>query len=200
MLADNKSVINKKSKEGTLIAPYSGKTKMLLSYVDMLEKTDRFDSIIIHSKDFKKLKSDFESLFKVVKAAGGVVINEKKEILFIFRRGFWDLPKGKMDPGERKKETALREVQEETGVKNLVIGKRILTTRHVYKLNSGRRAIKKSYWYKMNAHSQKLVPEVKEDITEAHWINIEEVLNDKRPIFKNIINVLKKSNLLQTSK
>jgi len=184
------ATISRKSSKKNLIAPYSGKTKMLLSYIDMLEKTDRFDSITIHAENVKNLKTDFESLFKVIKAAGGLVINPKKEILFIFRRGFWDLPKGKMDPGEKKKQTAIREVQEETGVKDLQIGKKLITTRHAYRLSNGKRALKKSFWYKMKAPDQELIPQSEEDIEKAKWLKFQTVLDSKKPIFKNIFDVV----------
>jgi len=190
VLAESSTIKKTKKKEGPLIAPYSGKTKMLLSYIDMLEKTDRFDSIVIHAPDVKKLKKDFESLFKVVKAAGGLVRNENGDILFIFRRGFWDLPKGKMDPGEKKKQTAVREVEEETGVTNLKIEKKLITTRHTYRLSNGTRAIKKSFWYEMIAPHQKLKPQTEEDITKAKWLPMEKVLKSEKPIFKNIRDVL----------
>ncbi len=65
-------------------------------------------------------------------AAGGIVVNPNKEILWIFRRGFWDLPKGKLDPNESIEACAIREVMEETGISNLVLGDLILTTKHLY--------------------------------------------------------------------
>ena len=65
-------------------------------------------------------------------AAGGVVVNPNNEILWIFRRGFWDLPKGKLDPNETIEACAIREVMEETGISHLVLGKRISTTTHQY--------------------------------------------------------------------
>lgn len=191
ILQDTDSVKDKKSTKGNLIAPYNGKTKLLLSYIDMLEKTDRFDQIIIHYHDLKHLKKDFESLFKVIKASGGLVRNELGESLFIFRRGFWDLPKGKIDLGEKKKAAALREVEEETGVKSLELGKKFCTTRHVYKLSNGRRALKKAFWYAMKAPNQKLVPQKEEDITEAKWLKFNQIYTSKRPIFKNIEDVMK---------
>ena len=144
-LADSKKIKERKSNKKSLIAPYTGKTKMLLSYIDMLEKTNRFDQIIIHHHDLPKLKTDMNSLFKVIKAAGGGVTDEDDNLLFIFRRWHWDLPKGKIDPGEKKKEAAVREVMEETGVKDITLHNKIVTTRHSYKLKSGKRALKKTY-------------------------------------------------------
>jgi len=70
--------------------------------------------IFLHP-DVTELKKAIWKKFIVLKAAGGLVINEKKELLFILRRGLWDLPKGKNDGNEDSKECALREVKEETG-------------------------------------------------------------------------------------
>ena len=98
-----------------LLIRYNGKPRSLMSPIDMLEKTQRLDSIIIYHQDIAQLKADFESLYKIHEAGGGVVVNERKEILTMFRRGVWDLPKGKIDKGETKEAAAIREVQEETG-------------------------------------------------------------------------------------
>lgn len=190
VLADSQLVRKGKHPANHLVAPYTGKTKMLLSYIDMLEKTNRFDNIVIHHKDPKLLLKDFESLFTVVKAAGGIVNDGDDNLLFIFRRGFWDLPKGKIDPGEKKKAAAIREVEEETGISNITLKKKIHTTRHTYKLKSGKRAIKKTFWYAMNAEKQKLTPQLEEDITDVKWVNISKVFKFKEPMFKNIANVL----------
>ena len=189
-LADSEKIKDKSSTKKRLIAPYTGKTKMLLSYIDMLEKTDRFDEIIIHHQDLSKLKNDMNSLFKVVKAAGGVVEDESGKLLFIFRRGHWDLPKGKIDLGEKRKEAAIREVMEETGISNVVLHEKLLTTRHSYKLKSGKRAIKKTYWYRMQAPHQTLIPQTEEDITAAKWIDMRNGLPQSDPIFKNIVDVI----------
>lgn len=192
VLADSQLVSKGKQPVNHLVAPYTGKTKMLLSYIDMLEKTNRFENIVIHSKDPKGLLKDFESLFSVVKASGGIVNDGDDNILFIFRRGFWDLPKGKIDKGEKKKAAAIREVEEETGISNIVLKKKIHTTRHTYKMKSGKRAIKKTFWYSMTAQRQKLTPQLEEDITLVEWIHLTKVAKLKEPIFKNITNVIEK--------
>jgi len=189
-LTDSQSVKNNQVSKTTLIAPYSGKTKMLLSYIDMLEKTDRFDEITLHAPKHKRLKKDLESLFKVIRASGGVVRDNSGKILMIFRRGHWDLPKGKIETGEKKKAAALREGEEETGVKELSLGKKIITTRHTYR-HHNKRVMKKTYWYTMEAANQKLIPQTEEDIERAEWLTIDEIANLKEPIYGNIVDVLK---------
>ncbi len=190
ILAGEDEIHNKVSTKTSLIAPYTGKTKMLLSYIDMLEKTDRFDKIVLYSSRPKKLVKDLESLYTVIKAAGGAVKDESGKILMIFRRGHWDLPKGKLDKGEKKKAAAVREVEEETGINGIVLQSKILTTRHAYKLKNGQRALKKTYWYNMEAPHQKLTPQLDEDILKAEWHDLEDGYDYDEPIFKNISDVL----------
>ena len=105
-------------------------------------------------------------------AAGGIVINPNKEILWIYRRGFWDLPKGKLDPNETIEACAVREVMEETGMHDLVLGELILTTKHQYHdpyLNT--EVEKTTYWYKMSTGIlQDGIPQTEEDIEAIAWV------------------------------
>lgn len=190
LLTDTQSVLDKTSTRKRLVAPYMGKTKMLLSYIDMLEKTDRFEEVILYHDNPKKLLKDLESLFVVVKAAGGVVKNEEGKLLLIFRRGFWDLPKGKIDKGEKKKQAALREVNEETGVIDLKLKDKLITTRHTYKFKDGRRAMKKTYWYMMEAPQQDLTPQAEEDIELAEWRHYPAEMDPEAPLYGSIRDVL----------
>ena len=196
IVEDTAKIMKKQYPDGALIAPYAGKSKILLSYIDMLEKTDRIKMIVIHSHNYKALKEDLKSLFKIVKASGGLVMTSTDDILFIYRRGHWDLPKGKIDEGEGKKQAALREVEEETGVKSLVIKNKITTTKHTYRLKNGGRAIKKTYWYLMNAPKQALIPQTEEDIEKAIWAKPEYIMQLGEPIYQNIRDVLQKAHLL----
>jgi len=110
-------------------------------------------------------------------AAGGIVINPNKEILWIYRRGCWDLPKGKLDPNETIEACAVREVMEETGMEDLVLGELILTTTHQYHdtyLNTD--VEKTTYWYKMSTDTiQKGVPQTEEDIEAIAWVKKEAI-------------------------
>jgi 8-oxo-dGTP pyrophosphatase MutT (NUDIX family) len=105
-------------------------------------------------------------------AAGGIVMNPNKEILWIFRRGFWDLPKGKLDPNETIEACAIREVMEETGISHLVIGKLILTTTHQYHDKYLNKEVEKTtYWYAMTTDTlQDGTPQTEEDIEAIAWV------------------------------
>ena len=173
-----------------LVARYNGKPKFLLHYIDMLEKTNRYDAVIIFHHKVKKLFKDFKSLFKRINAAGGIVYNDNDEILMIYRRQFWDLPKGKIDQGESKKAAAIREVQEETGIQDVKIEKRLTKTIHTYRLKNGKRILKYSYWYLMRTSEVELIPQVEEDIEEAVWIRQEDFISSKKKAYGSIMDVL----------
>ena len=105
-----------------------------------------------------------------VTAAGGLVINAKDEFLLIRRSGLWDLPKGHQDPGENLETTAIREVEEETGLNGLILDKFICTTDHCYQ-RDGKWFLKHTWWYLMKCpHCQEFNPQVEEDITEVAWV------------------------------
>jgi 8-oxo-dGTP pyrophosphatase MutT (NUDIX family) len=105
-------------------------------------------------------------------AAGGIVMNPNKEILWIYRRGFWDLPKGKLDPNETIEACAIREVMEETGISHLVLGKLILTTTHQYHDTYLNKEVEKTtYWYAMTTDTlQDGKPQTEEDIEAIAWV------------------------------
>jgi 8-oxo-dGTP pyrophosphatase MutT (NUDIX family) len=147
---------------------------------------------------YKELKTDFLSLFRISEAAGGVVKNEKGEILVIFRGGKWDLPKGKI---EGKKEThrqaALREVQEETGLKNVKIVAPLITTYHIY-IRKERLILKPTYWFEMFADSSnKLTPQSKEDISIVTWVEEEELKEIQKNTYSSLKDVFTLPQLYQ---
>ncbi|MBP5549029.1 MAG: NUDIX domain-containing protein [Bacteroidales bacterium] len=110
------------------------------------------------------------SEFREVNAAGGLVSNRRGDYLLIRRDGLWDLPKGHQEPGEDIRTTALREVQEETGVDNLKLRKLICITDHCYFRNNMWH-LKHTWWYDMLYNEPvELVPQKEEDITKAAWV------------------------------
>ena len=105
----------------------------------------------------------------MIVAAGGVVTNNAGKVLFIFRNDKWDLPKGKLDKGESIEDCAIREVIEETGVKELRIENFLKTTYHIFN-NHGKPTLKQVHWYAMTTdYAGPLKPEKKEGIVKAKW-------------------------------
>ena len=125
---------------------------------------------LIHDNPEKLLKHFLKLLPNVI-AGGGKVYNSKQEILFIYRNNKWDLPKGKIERKESIEETAIREVEEETGVEGLKITKALPTTYHIFKRN-GRHKIKITYWFEMKTKFEgKLYPQENEGITKVKWLD-----------------------------
>lgn len=128
-------------------------------------------AIHLIGKDYSKLLKKFLKLLPNVIAGGGKVYNTKGEVLFIYRNGKWDLPKGKIEGTETIEETAMREVSEETGVAGLQIVKPLPNTYHIFKRN-GKHKIKVTYWFEMKTvFSGKLYPQENEGITKVEWLN-----------------------------
>ncbi|HSP40061.1 MAG TPA: NUDIX hydrolase [Gillisia sp.] len=126
---------------------------------------------LYHDKEEKLLHHLFKKL-PVVTAAGGMVYNDKKEILFIYRNKRWDLPKGKIEKGETIKESAIREVEEETGIKDLEITRYLQDTYHVFK-RKNKFKLKVTHWFEMHSnYDGELVPEVTEGIKKVKWKNL----------------------------
>lgn len=130
---------------------------------------------------------------KKIIAGGGVVVNEKNQVLFIYRRKKWDLPKGKLDPGEDIKACAIREVMEETGIRNLTIGNLIIATTHSYEEN-GLNMQKETHWFEMKASTVDnpiLTPQLEEDIEKIEWVsleNLEEYLSETYATIQQVLN------------
>ena len=138
--------------------------------VDMFESSTSLARIYIPTTDVEEVYNAFRSCFKEVNAAGGLVSNRRGDALLIRRNGLWDLPKGHQEPGEDISITALREVEEETGIPNLELGPLICVTDHCYKRNDIWH-LKHTWWYDMlYTDPVDLTPQREEDITKAAWV------------------------------
>jgi len=123
-------------------------------------------------------------------AAGGIVENEDGAILFIYRRGKWDLPKGKLDDDETIEECAVREVEEETGLRNIKRGELLTVTNHSYE-EKGKTIDKETWWYAMKVTGEQiLVPQVEEDISEMAWALEYELAPYLDNTYPNIVQVV----------
>lgn len=172
----------------------------LLSLIEQSEKNTETSVIFIEHKDADKLFSIFKSFYKLISAAGGVVKNNKEEVLMIFRRGKWDLPKGKVEKNESVKEAALREVQEETGLKNIKAENQICLypwqqpcTYHTYNIGD-KKILKDTHWYEMqSADTSLLQPQTEEEITKAEWVSAHKVPELMSESYGSIADVIRYS-------
>ena len=152
-------------------------------------KTDKKEVIILVDK-IEKAKALFLTHLTIIEAAGGIVQNEKKEILFIFRRGKWDLPKGKIENNETPEISAAREIEEETGVTNLILKRKIGETYHIYEENKAM-ILKTSHWfYFLSNEQQDIKAQTEEDITKVKWIHTRNIKEPMTNTYQNIKDIL----------
>jgi 8-oxo-dGTP pyrophosphatase MutT (NUDIX family) len=160
------------------------------SMIHEMEQPKIHAGVFYHPK-LEELKKSFFKKFTFIQAAGGLVQNEKKEILLIFRRGKWDLPKGKLDKGEKLEDCAVREVGEETGLNNVKLISPLTITYHTYH-EGARFILKESHWYNMEVSGgQKLIPQTSEDIHEIKWAGKDELSPYLKNSFPSVTDVLK---------
>jgi 8-oxo-dGTP pyrophosphatase MutT (NUDIX family) len=157
-------------------------------------KLKNVDSITFTSNDVEALIKYIKTKFKVIEAAGGVVDKNNKTLL-IYRKGRWDIPKGKIDKGEKKRQCAVREVEEETGVRGEIIDK-ICTTWHTYVTNK-KYILKKTHWYRMKCiDDSELAPQAEENIVEAKWMTLTELRSALYDSYRSIRVVIQEYHKL----
>lgn len=157
--------------EDSQVETYQNMIKLIRVFKKFVKQEKKSHLLILCSEPTFIFK-DFIKCFDIIKAAGGLVQNEEyKKYLFIYRYDHWDLPKGKKEAKEKIKETALREVEEETGVQNLKITSKLPTSYH-FMVKKERYIVKKCYWFAMSTDdTQKLKPQKEEAIQKAIWLN-----------------------------
>lgn len=167
----------------------------IAALVDMFETSGSLARIYIPTEDIEGTYQDFCSQFKEVNAAGGLVSNRRGDVLLIRRNELWDLPKGHQEEGEDIKVTALREVQEETGVDQLELRDLICITDHCYRRN-GIWHLKHSWWYDMlYTDPTDLTPQREEDITKAAWVARSSLSPYLKNTYPSIVEVFREARI-----
>lgn len=172
--------------------PKAGETLLTESEVTSANLDNLFDfcnSIVVLSADWNAAFRRFASRFVAVEAAGGIVENELGEMLLIYRRERWDLPKGHIDAGEDALSAAIREIAEETGVVGLNFVAQIGNTLHAYNVY-GKWELKLTHWFAFSCHSSSTTPQTDEDITLAVWADREktiECMTNSYPTIREIV-------------
>lgn len=168
--------------------------------IGLLEEADISNllSVTLQCLDKDAVETRVKNIYKVVKAGGGVVMHEGR-MLLIFRRGVWDLPKGKLDEGESSKAGAVREVEEETGAV-VSLGEKICTTYHTYTLN-GNRILKRTKWYRMTLiDDSKLAPQAEENIEKVAFMEPKQAQVALAGSFSSIRHVVEQALLAKQPK
>jgi 8-oxo-dGTP pyrophosphatase MutT (NUDIX family) len=164
---------------------YKLKTANIEEVIKKLQKKN-IQSVRLYGKKESKLLKRFLKLLPNVIAGGGKVYNTGGDVLFIFRNDKWDLPKGKAESKETIDKTAMREVEEETGVIGLSITKPLEMTYHIFKRN-GKNRIKITYWFEMHtSYKGPLLPQEGEGITKVAWLNPAQISEAMKNSYANI--------------
>jgi 8-oxo-(d)GTP phosphatase len=163
------SVINLNKLSGEVLIDDVEAPQVRQMIKQLVEEPFNNSKFVIRPHNYKEAKVDFMSLFKVMKAAGGVVQKGEKSLM-IHRLGKWDFPKGKLEKKESFKDAAIREVEEETGLK-VALGKKVCTTWHTYTFRK-KRILKCTKWYAMDClDDSKMAPQKNENIDKVEWFN-----------------------------
>ena len=159
------------------------------SMIHEMQEPSVHAGVFFHS-DLNELKTAFFKKFTLVLAGGGFVQNDMNEVLMMFRRGKWDLPKGKMDKKETFEQCAIRETEEETGLKKIILISPLITSYHTYHEGT-RYVLKETKWFKMKVNGeQKLKPQLEEQITKLEWVGKSDLKKYMENSFPSINDVL----------
>ena len=147
---------------------------------------NKIQKAFLYHPDEKEIMKVLKTKIPVNKAGGGLVYNKNGEVLFIFRNGKWDLPKGGTNKGEEIEDTAMREVEEETGVNDLSISKKLQKTYHIFKRN-GVYKLKITHWFEMHSTFDGItIGQAEEGIEKVEWKNPEQIKEALKNSYENI--------------
>ena len=147
---------------------------------------NKIQKAYLYHPDEKEIMKVLKTKIPVNKAGGGLVYNKNGDVLFIFRNGKWDLPKGGTDKGEEIEDTAMREVEEETGVNGLSISKKLQKTYHIFKRN-GVYKLKITHWFEMQSTYDGIpVGQAEEGIEKVEWKNPQQIKEALKNSYENI--------------
>ncbi len=164
-------------------------TELLHKGYKQFVRSSKYNTLLVLGKE-DHIWNVFQSLFSCIEAAGGVVYSPKRELLMIYRNKHWDLPKGKMEKGESPEQTAVREIEEECGIKELVIKKPLESTYHIF-FQDKRDCIKRTYWFEMTSKDTRLpTPQKEEGILIAKWMKKEELKKEFNKVYPSLIDVI----------
>ncbi|AWV98989.1 NUDIX hydrolase [Arcticibacterium luteifluviistationis] len=167
--------------------------EIIMAFFKAIKEIKKFDfkSITFLVEDLEEAEKTVFDQYKIVDAAGGLVLNKENKILMIHRLNKWDFPKGKAEKGETIRETALREVEEECNIKVALIDKYYISY-HTY-LHKNQRVLKRTYWYQMQLISDiNMAPQKDEGIDDVRWMNTAEMYKALHKSYPSILNVVKK--------
>lgn len=182
-------------REKVVLKEFRNQSEMM-TLIRSAEQNMKMQALIFIHSDFEFLYAQFLKPYKFVEAAGGVVMNGDKALM-IYRRDKWDLPKGGVEKSETIQKAAIREIAEETGIKNATIIEpvKLYNLDQTYTLHTYRednvRTLKKTNWFKMKAGDIKsMKPQEEEGITELKWCDKNDIKKNLTDSYPGIIDVM----------
>lgn len=164
-------------------------TEAIKAMLQKMGQSTTYAGVFLY-KDVETVFKTFQENFVTVKAAGGLVHTPENDLLLIFRRGKWDLPKGKLDEGEHLQTCALREIKEETGLENIQMEQPLCITYHTYQQN-GEPVLKETHWFLIVTEKQNnFLPQLEEDIEKCEWVAINQLSPYIENTHASILDVL----------
>ena len=165
----------------------------LYKQISLFENDLNITALNIYGLEIKHLWKHFRSYFSDIEAAGGLVKHNSGCYLFIERKGKWDLPKGHIEPGETPEQCALREVEEECGIKNLSIVEKLNPSYHTYRYEDVS-YLKKTHWFLMKYEGALLTkPQTEEGITKAEWLKPDHICLIKSHAWLSLADLINSS-------
>lgn len=161
-----------------------------LDILDLLMISELNRAIIVG--DVNANLAVLKKAFLFLRAGGGLVISPQNEILFIFRKGKWDLPKGKLDKGETIEECAVREVQEETGLHGARIKQHLINTYHIYYDKTF--ILKETSWFLMTSNIKRVFPQREEGISKVMWVAVPKLKYQIKNTYESVVDVVARLN------
>lgn len=181
---DKPIIITSSTKKENTFLVYFFKNTVIDEVIQEL-KNEEIEGVNLYSTDLENDWKLFLKKFDVIKAAGGLVINPNKKVLFIYRNNVWDLPKGHIEKNESTESAAVREVEEECGIENSTIIQKLIITYHIYFLDGIK--LKETHWFLMHSDDSKnLIPQLEEGITEVAFKNNDEIEMAFKNTYPNI--------------
>ncbi|HUC82176.1 MAG TPA: NUDIX domain-containing protein [Flavisolibacter sp.] len=157
--------------------------------LQQLERDEYYQGVFLY-EDVAAALEGFKHQLTVIQAAGGLVYTQDQKVLLIFRRGKWDMPKGKLDEGEDLETCAIREISEETGLQTLTLESPLQVTYHTY-FEGEKHILKESHWYLVKgSEKEALAPQTDEDIERCKWVPFDQLETYKGNMHASIIDVL----------
>ena len=155
-----------------------------------LEDAVENQHLLVYHSELGQLWENWCALFQIIEAAGGLVVNARDQLLLIRRLGKWDLPKGKLEEGEKPEAAAVREVMEECAVPRPAVVRSLPDSYHTYRIR-GEAILKRTYWFEMRVQGvPEVSPQIEEDITEVIWCDKDQLGEKLADTYGNIANLI----------